>query len=280
MDESYKVINIHFFRPGFKNVKQRCEITYCNACEQCELYKKNQCLVSRGFFGERNVRCPHSKFKVEEGYTPRAKAYASWFARKAKQYGEDLIDKLAVQDTKLVIVGGDYVYLPYDYLKTFVNEINGIISDHFLKLEDFTTEKIYEIVTFVPRAALDYAEIKTYQEKEIPRFIQHLKEQLPGLYKRFLSEYPQYREKFEEKETDYIGRTAKVATLRQGSVIRDCHSNRWVVTGDQIICDNCKTSLMIPFGRGPVRIVMDITDDMTVKITDNSTVDQNTIFVD
>lgn len=280
MDESYKVINIHFIRPGIKNEKQRCEILYCNACERCELYKKNQCLNSRGFFGGLNVHCPHSRCVVEKGYTPKAKSYASWFAGKAKQYGDDLVDKLATQNTKLAIVGGDYVYLPYKHLKNFVNQIEGIIAEHFLKLEDFTTEKICEIVTFIPRASFDYAEIKTYQEKEVPRFIWHLKERFPDMYERFLSEYPQYREIFEEKEADYVGRTAKVATLRQGSVIKDCHSNKWMVTGNQIVCDRCDTSLMIPFGKDPVRIVMDITDDMTVKITNNSMVDENTIFVD
>lgn len=279
MEDQYKVINIHFFRPGTKTVKQRCEITYCDACSRCDLYKKGQCLISRGFAGT-GIRCPHGKFRVEEGFTLRSKSYHSWFQRKAKQYGEDLVDKLTVQDTKLAVVGGDYVYLPYSHLKNYVNEVEGIVRDHFLKRSDFTVDKILEIITFRPKAALSFEEITSYQDREVPRFVQHVRERFPDLYEEFLSKYPDYRGLIVNKASTYIGRTAKIATLQQGSTFCDCHANLWTVTGNQIICENCTTSLMIPFGKGPARIAVDITDDMAVKVTDNSMVSKDTVFLD
>lgn len=44
MDE-YKTINVHLFRPAFKNVKQRCEVLSCNACDSCDMYKQGKCVV-------------------------------------------------------------------------------------------------------------------------------------------------------------------------------------------------------------------------------------------
>lgn len=238
--------------------------------------------MSRGFFGGSNVRCPHSKFRIEEGYTKRAKSYYSWFVKKKKEYGEELVDKLEIQDSKLSIVGGDYVYLPYAHLKNYVNQIEGIINEHFIKIEEFTAQKVYEIFNFNPRALLDNGIIGSYQNKEVPKFIQHLKEIMPNIYEDFVSQYPDCNEQIEEKVSDYRGRTAKISSLKEESIIYDCHSNGWLIRNNQLVCEKCNTTLMIPFGNSNTvtKIVIDITDDMTYKITDNSVVGKKTVFID
>lgn len=274
-----QIINVHFFRPGFKNIKQRCEIIECDACEHCALYQNQQCVISRGFFGPPEAACPHGRLIIEEGHTRKAKSYASWFLKKEKQYGPDKVDKLTCNHSKLCIVGGDYVYLPYNHLKTYVNQVKGIVKEHFLKLEDFTTEKIAEILAFVPRTLIDNSPISSY-EKEMRTFIQHLKEVMPDLYTQFLSDYPEYQEFCEETVTNYVGRTAKISTLKNGSILLDCHDNEWVITDKYLVCENCDTSLMIPFGNPPAKVTIEITDEMTYKVTDNSSVTAETIFID
>lgn len=278
--EGYEVINVHLFKPAFKNVKQRCEVTTCNAAHKCDLYKSKKCLMSRGFFGGANVYCPHGNLRIEEGYTTRAKSYYSWFMKHKELYGEDKVDALDTKNTdKLCIVGGDYVYLPYSFLHNYVNKIEGIEKEKFIRKDIFNVEKVYEIFKFVPLTLFERQEIRSYQNKEVPKFVQHLKEVMPELYNEFINKYHEYRDIIEQKATNYIGRTAKVSTLKQGSKLCDCHKNCWVITDDKIVCENWKTWL--PFGKTPTRTEIGITDDMTYKITDNdSVVEGVTVFID
>ena len=276
MDE-YKTINVHLFRPAFKNVKQRCEVLSCNACDSCDMYKQGKCVVKEYLFND--IRCPHGKIYKEEGYTNRARSYYSWFDKKKKKYG-DLVDALKFDDNKICVVGGDYVYLPMSHLCTYVNKVEGVINNHFIRLEDFVADKIKEIVDFIPLTLMERASITDYNNKEISKFLQQLKEVMPELYEEFFSKYPKYKEKLQYKINNYIGRTAYINTMTEGSVLNDC-GDKWIIEGEWLVCKKIKSS-SIPFTvyNDTTEVRVKITDKMTYKITDNSQVDENTLFVD
>lgn len=273
----YKIINVHLFEPAFKNVKQRCEILSCNSCDSCDMYKQGKCVFKEYFLSR--TACPHGRMHKEEGYTNRARSYYSWFDKKEKKYG-DLVDDLKFDDNKICIVGGDYVYLPMNHLCTYVNKVEGVVNNHFIPLEDFIVDKIREIVDFVPLTLIEHAPITDYDRKEIPKFLQQLKEVMPELYEEFFSKYPKYKEKLQYKINNYVGRTAYINTMTEGSVLNDC-GDKWIIEGEWLMCKERRSS-SIPFAgyADTTEVRVKITDKMTYKITDNSQVDENTLFVD
>lgn len=271
----YKIININLFRPAFKNVKQRCEVLSCEACDKCDLYKSGKCVFHNAFV---RTNCIHSRFTYEEGYTNRARSYYSWFEKKRKAYGDALVDAVKLGYNKLCVVGGDYVFLPYAFFDNYVNPLKWIEKGHFVPLESFTAEAIYEICQFVPRALFNREVIKDYQEKEVPKFLQDLSEVMPDLYKEFLAKYPDYKETAEDHVSNYVGRKAKIATMKEGSIICDCHNNKWKIENGKLVCEDWKTWL--PFGKTPTKTEITITDDMVYEITDNATVTDKTVFID
>ena len=274
----YKIINVHLFRPAFKNVKQRCEILSCNACDSCEMYKQGKCVFKEYIFNR--IICPHAIMHKEEGYTNRARSFYDWFQKKEKKYG-NLVDALKYDDNKMCVVGGDYVYLPINHLHVYTNKVEGIVNSHFIPLEDFDVDKIKEIVDFVPLTLIDRAQIKEYQNKEVPKFLQQLKEVMPALYDKFFAKYPEYIEKLEDKVNDYVGRTAYIKTMVEGSVLVDCHNDKWTIESGYLVCKNTDMNL-IPFisYNDHTEVKIKITDKMTYKITDNSQVTSDTVFVD
>lgn len=272
----YKIINVNLFRPAFNNVKQRCEVLSCNACDSCELYKSGNCVFNDQIFSRTN--CIHSRFNSEEGYTKRARSYYSWFEKKQQQYGVNLVDAIKTGFEKLCIVGGDYVFLPYPFFDNYSNPLKWVEKGHFVSLEKFNSDAIYEICTYKPRALFGNDEITDFQKKHVPKFLQDLKEVMPELYDDFLTKYPAYKEIAEKHVKNFIGRKAKIATLKDGSIVRDCHHNGWEVKEGKLVCDQWKTWL--PFGKTPTKTEITITDDMTYDITDNDMVTDKTVLVD
>lgn len=273
-ETEYKIINVNLFHPAFKNIKQRCEVLSCNACDKCGLYKSGKCVFENAF--ERR-NCIHSRFTCEEGCTKRARTYYSWFEKKKKTYGDALVDAVQLGYNKLCVVGGDYVFLPYAFFDNYVNPLKWIEKGHFVPLENFTPDAIYEICQFAPRALIGGV-ITDYQKKHIPKFLQDLSEVMPDLYKEFLEKYPDYKETAEKHVNNYIGRQAKISTLKEESVILDCHNNEWKIENGKLVCEKWKTWL--PFGNTPTRVEITITDDMVYKITDNDSVTDKTVFLD
>lgn len=272
----YKIINVHLFNPAFKQVKQRCEVLSCNACEKCDLYKSGNCVFSNMAFGR--INCIHSKFFSEEGYTKRARSFTSWFTKKKSQYGENLVDVVKTGYGKLCIVGGDYVFLPYPFFDNYNNPLKWIERGHFVPIDKFDVEAIHTICTYRPLTLFDYEEIKDYQKKHVPKFLQDLRDTMPDLYNDFLTAYPDYKETAENHVKNFIGRKAKISTLKEGSVVLDCHKNAWKIKSGKLVCENWGTWL--PFGRTPTKTEITITDDMIYEIKDNSSVCGNTVFVD
>ena len=100
-----------------------------------------------------------------------------------------------------------------------------------------------------------------------------MKRHYNDIFKEFINKYPEY-----DKEINYVGRKAYISTLNNGSELKDCHSNIWIIEGDEIVCYKWKTWL--PFEGKPTETRIKITDVMYCKITDNSQVNEHTKFYD
>lgn len=270
-NKEYKLINTRVFHPAAKDVRERCEFTYCCASEMCDLYKSGMCVHDRRYFGD--VRCPYGKNRQTEGFTSRAKKFYSWMEDARKTYAETL-DKVIFSTDKMAKIH-EYVFLPYPFFSNYVNPIKWIEDGHFVKASDFTTERVIEIIKYRPQAMFG-GEIERFQRESVPRFLQHLRETFPELYAQL--EQHELFKKVSDKVDNYIGRTAYVKTMRHGSYAVDCHKNKWEIDGSEIVCR--KWSTWLPFGKTPTEVRIAMTDDMTAKITDNNQVCEKTRFTD
>lgn len=270
--EGYKLIDAYVFNPAFKNVKARCELTYCNNTDNCNHYKQGKCVVANRILS--SIRCPHSRRTVEEGYTQRAKSFYSWQTKRKEKY-KDVLNAITTENSKLCVCG-DYVYLPYPHLRNYVNSLSFITNEYFCKLEDFTLDNIITIIKFRPQAMMG-GEIRDFQTKHVKTFIQHLKEEMPEIFKGVSEQFPDLVEKHIDKIEDYVGRTAYIKTLKIGSELYK--DGKFVWNGEKLISDDYKGSFM-PFGIKVGYLELVPEDNHTVKITNNSQVDENTKFKD
>ena len=270
----YKLINVRLFDPALKSVKQRCEYTYCNNSDNCALYKQRKCVHEYRYLDY--TQCPYGRYGKSEGYTRKAKSFKSWFDKKREQHGE-LVDYIEIYAKKLAVIG-DYVYLPYPYLKSYVNSMDGIINKYFIKREDFTVEKIMSLVNYKPEALMG-GTIREFQNKYVPRFLQHLKEALPDIYDKFIKAYPEEAERLIRISGNYIGRTAYINTLQADVWISCSRKNIYLYDGEYLVCEDYRESFM-PFGTDTAFLKIKVNDKMTVKISNNAQVGENTIFAD
>ena len=99
---TYKIINTHIYAPsssifGKKNDKAEMFQISCNNYENCDLYKKQQCIYRRAFV---KICCPYGKTFKETGYTQRAKKYYNWISKRQELY-KDSIGKLSPEKGKM-----------------------------------------------------------------------------------------------------------------------------------------------------------------------------------
>lgn len=243
----------------------------CSNTEDCPHFKNGKCVCEDLFFGE--IKCPHAKrINLISPTTARAKSYYVWIERIREEYKADV--KCA---NEKICLAGDYVFLPMAHLSNYMNSFKGVENGHFIPQEKFDPDMIEELVNYKPQALMG-GTILSYG-KSIPKFLQQLKEVLPEVYVSWEERYKETASKYDLSKAN-IGRTAYIHTLPQGSEIVDCHSNVWVVDGDQIICDHVETSIMLPFGKPPGSIAVTISNDMTARVLASTLVDENTEYVD
>lgn len=261
--------------PAYLKSNQRAWVEYveCDKTEQCPLYARGRCACYRYLLGT-NQTCPNGRWHRKEGYTPRAKKFYDFaveIEKNYKQTAEEFNDKIAIV--------ADYIYIPLPFLSGTRDDFKGvedgrIINKNFVKISAFNEDLIEELVKFVPYTWFDYAPIKSYREKEIPIFIQQLKEEIPDIYNKWAEKYPETAKQF--KDVSPVGRTAYVSTLPDG-----CKFEGWTKDGDCIT----NTSYRGMFGgkfksRKPLEIRVKINDDMVVEVSDNMKVNTDTKYVD
>lgn len=279
-------INVDLY--GGKGMFGGCEtpleadIIYCDRHDECTFYKENKCLRCRSFF---NPSCKFGGNSIIHGYTSRAKKYGDF---KREYENDEMYNKLHYPSS-LVAVMRDTLYMNLKYTNVRkrnestdkrIKDIEGyIIGDSgfiangniFIPISDVTNTLLYAIFSNKPRTIMG-GEITDYQEKVIPDIMQDLKKVAPEIYKKFISEYPQY-----DMEPNYVGKYAYIKTMVEGSELQDCQGNKYVLRNGKLYCDNM-TYGFVPFNGASASVVVTPKDDAIYQITNNGQCNENTRF--
>lgn len=95
----------------------------------------------------------------------------------------------------------------------------------------------------------------------------------PDLYNEFVHEYPEY-----DIKLSYKNREAYLITLNDGTRYVDHNKNIWIKQGDYLECKEWK-SAFLPLDAKSGKVVIKIDSNMTIEITDDCQVNENTKFV-
>lgn len=247
----------------------------CGRLEDCELFKKGQCTY-RASFGWH--ACPYGHFRKYEGPTPRARAYSKWIEEQKKKY--EGVPYLK-DHTDMIAFIGDYVFLPYAHMDMadvgWIQKSGGFLGKGcaFLKKELFTVQNISHLIHFHPQAMMGGG-ITSYQKEEVPKFVKHLQEKCPGLFKELL-EYDPTIQKIVDAYS-YIGRKAILQTLipNIGKFV-DIHKGEWIWDGTYLTSLNSHASFMLVDKFEEIKVKPK--EKAEVKITDNAQVNEKTEFL-
>ena len=255
------------------NERERMEAFVCEYEGKCPMYEQGKCVCDKlAYF---MTKCPHSRYVTNQGLTKRANGFGKAAARWRELYKTEIIT-----ENKKLCECGDYVYLPYPHLDVFGSKpIEEITDKHFLHKSLFTIENIHRIVKWQPRSLMGGI-IEDFQNKEIPKFINHLHEVFPDLFKEYLNAYPDNKAKFEEICVDYVGRKAYLNTLNDGVTYKDCHGNIWVKNGGWLVCKKMTTTIHMAIGSKPRKVMQEIVGDEIIKVSKNEDVSENTVFAE
>lgn len=280
-----KKINVMLYGGFDKKTKNRAEIVMCDRCDNCSLYKKNQCLSVTTAFSH---SCKYGKVNRVDGYTQRA---MKRYEFDAKYKNDECYGKLHHPNDWRVAVMDDIVAFNLTYAicdKKRYNDwkheweelenygvrecglfVTGTYS--YIPLEELTSDVLNKILSYVPRAMMG-GEIKDYQKKIVPNILFELSKLLPDVYEKLIADYPKYK----EISPNFVGKYALVKTLADGIVLKDSNGN-FVKEGDYLV-SKCWKSSFLPFRSKQAEVKIEITDDMEYKIESNSQVDENTEF--
>ena len=270
-----KKINVNLYGGkgifGGRETPLEADIVYCDNCDKCSFYKNNECFCA----GRWKANCKFGRKETIKGYTSRAMKYYDF---RNKYRSDETYAKLKEPNTSIGIVD-DVIILNIHDMKLNENNIPvedvgfGKSSLSYISLKDFTPKLIKQICDLRPKAIFGYEPIRAYYEEYIPKFLDDLKRNYQNIWDEFISVYPEYN-----KEINYVGRKAYISTLSNGSKLKDCHNNTWIIEDDEIVC--YKWSTWLPFEGKPTETRIKITDDMYCEITDNKQVNDNTRFYD
>jgi len=291
MSELHKPIHAEIWSPLDKSIFKwkasdpaTCKVFYCSMADTCPLLKKKQC-INDTIIGP---RCVYGYVSNDTGPTKRAKKCYAWVQEQRKKYGH-LIGKIISSPPNKMAHIGEWVYVPYSHLDMNANiPIKAhsslfISGSPFIKFTDFTIDTITKIVNFRPYS-LAGGEITDYQLKEVPKFLSHLSEVFPLLYKQLLEANPQYVEKYKLTSISYIGRKALLKTINPSVVEFGKHTFNWDGTQlksiqfDTLWIDIVDETQRRSIDKIDVTIVP--SDKTIVKIVSNDQINPDTIFVD
>lgn len=257
---------------GGRETALNADITYCDKYKECSFYKKGKCFCA----GRIGPNCKYGTKENIKGYTSRAIKYNE-FRRKYKE--DECYAKLDEPNNKIGKIGDTFVInMRYLHEKDGGEyEITTNIFSHpliYIQEKNFTNALISIICNGKPRTIFENEIIKDYVEKDVPRFLYELKTEFNEIYERFVNEYAEYK----NKEINFIGRKAYIYSLRDGIEIED--KATFVKQGEYLKSITNYSSGFLPFNAKETELIIKINSKMTVRITDNSQVDENTIFED
>lgn len=208
------VIHAHIYDPRQPSIFGKAkanERAYCNTITctntDCPLLARGQCHMRGGLFGN---SCPYGTLRCEEGPTKRAaKCYE--FVRDMKEKHR-YVPWLNPPTCKMEIIG-DFVLLPYAHM-TMCESVPFKLrvslfgfGDQFLQKEFWTVETVVALIDFLPRAIMGGI-IDSYQKEEVPKFLLHLRETDPEMWKQLIAVRPAL-----DIAPNHVGRKAILTTL-------------------------------------------------------------------
>jgi len=280
--KEFKIIYVSIYRPDkscfktSKREKAKCKIIECCNSENCGLYKRSQCSWINAFSWQ---ACPYGKFHEEESPSRNTKGYSKWVSERETIYKDVRFDFKSYSDILTIV--GEYIFLPYSHMTNnenipFLGRGGVFMKENcFLPMNSFTVNNIINICEFKPYAMMG-GEIKSYQEKQIPKFLTHLSEIMPDIFAELCKNYDRANEIV--KNYSYVGRKALLNTLNSkiGKFI-DIHGGEWVWDGKYLVSYNSKAIFMITGEFSELRLKPN--ENCIVTISDNLQVNENTKFL-
>lgn len=274
-----EVINITCFNPKHSIFKvsqsEREEVNYwyCSNKENCEAYQNGKCIMFYQLFS--NGSCPYGKRKREVGYTKRSIKCGNLELEAKKKYP----DKFYVLKEQIGFAKiGDYIYMPISHIFNVKNPFMSkdgnfwyANNEKLISIEYYTPQIIKQLCLYKPYPWFGYSEIKQYQEKVLPEFLQKLKRYDGDMYNKLLEIYPEAESKADS--FSYIGKHALLSSLSKGKVKVGIHPCEW--DGHKIkFLDN---PVLFSF-KGTYYSIPD--PEASVTICEYETVNENTILID
>ena len=267
-----KLIHAHVYNPTqslFGDKKGRCKCTTirCNRTDDCELLDDGSCLM----LGFGPSKCPYGDYRVESGYTKRARKFYEWMQDRREKYKD--VPSLSSPGKTLAIVG-DHIYLPYAHMD--MGDDVPIVGKMIAR-EDFTAEAMEKLCRLRPMPIFGYQPIAAYQKEVVPLFVKHLSEKMPDLFAALAEAYPRAVEII--KAWSNVGRKAVLNTLlpNVGTFV-DCHHAHWTWDGEWLTAGpKCSASFMLVSKFE--EIMVRPTPGAVVAITDENQVTGATVFV-
>ena len=260
----------------FKSSKNdRAKVFYkkCSNKENCKLYLGKKCLLLNSYGLSGNMNCIYGESLEQEGFTQKAGSFYKWMQEKEeKSCGKDFS-----KTGKGIFEVGEYFVFVFDYIEKIdfgFDEENSKLFKRYniIRKNLFDLEVINKFINHRPRTIWGDDIIKDYEKKMIPLFIENIKYKFPELYKQIP----------EEIKNKYIisniGRGAYIKTMTVGSELNDCQGNKYLWDGKKLICEDYRLSFN--FFKGKTRIESIPLDNEVYKITDESQVNENTIYKD
>jgi hypothetical protein len=270
------IIHFNFYDPAGFNIfkperNARAEIrTIACSCDNCPLLKKRQCQCLSFLEPE----CPYAHVHRELGPTKRSQKLGSWIRERKKKY--EGVPWLSAPDKKMEFIG-EYAYLPYAHMSV-CKKLN-FVRRQFLPKQDWTIENVIILLDFIP---LDWlgGRITTYQVEQVPKFLLHLREQDPEMWKQLIEKRPHLDEK-----PNHVGRKAYLSTLNYPIEWVESSENypvSWKWDGAKLTTDSMN-AYDKPWGKiklESVQIVGTPIEKAVVVVQSNDWVNDNTEFVD
>ena len=285
-EPEYKIVSAHVSDPTksiFKqpaNTKASCSTVSC-CLDSCPLRDAGECTL-KGIFP---TRCPYGRVSYEEGPTRRAKSFHGWVEeRKEKHEG---VPSLKSPKDKIAFIG-DWVYLPYAHM-TMCESVPFMEHSHlffsgtpFIKKENWNLSTIKTLLNFRPHALMG-GEIKTYQKEVVPKFLVHLKEEAPDIWKELIAERPEL-----DQNVSHVGRKALVKTLRSEFEFTTKHEKypvSWKVSDGKMTTssEHAYDSTWGSVERdkvGKVEVALEVTDETEIVVQSDDWVTPETKFID
>ncbi len=295
MNDNKDLITIFLIGDGLfsnKNDKLESVEVHCSHYNNCEFYKKGQCLSLNGL----DNGCKFGTYKFNIGYTKRSKKYYEW---KRKWENHEKYMKLKGIDTSIkdvtigkidnyIVIKNKVIGIRYNSEEDKYNIIEKRYrgSDlNFIKESCFTYKLLNRILKN------DYNPIKINDNDKFESFKRSLLFELKNYFgdnfiKGFISKYPDC-----EKYITPVGQYVYLNTLNKNIEVityeykssETCYS-KWFWDGEYLTYIESQYDINLQVGeRKGNKLVDEIkikpNEKFIVKVTDESQVNQNTKFV-